>query len=284
LTEQSKPGPITTIRQWTAGHSIFGRLRTGLRNTAVVGLGSFSRMGRTPFCVRFPYYHHVFDDERLGFSRQIEYLKNFGDFIGINEAVDVLTSPGKLSDQYFCLSFDDGFKSCATHATPILAEKGVSAVFYVTSSFIGRSVPPDDPVVTDIFGYRGGANILEFMSWEDCRQAAAAGMEIGSHSVNHPRFAALTEQELAGQLVQSKSEIEFQLGRDCDHFCIPYGMALTAANYAPLVEAAGSAGYRSIVTGVRGANFAGQDPYRIRRDHLLANWSNAQLRYFLSKS
>ncbi|MEK9680087.1 MAG: polysaccharide deacetylase family protein [Rhodospirillaceae bacterium] len=241
-------------------------------------------MGRTPSCVRFPYYHHVFDDERLGFSRQIEYLKNFGDFIGIKEAVEVLTSPGKLSDQYFCLSFDDGFKSCATHAMPILVEQGVSAVFYVTSSFIGRSVAPDDPIAVETFGYRGGSHLLEFMTWDDCRQAVATGIVIGSHSVTHPKFQALSADAMATQLVQSKADIESQLGSACKHFCIPYGMALSEPNYPPLVEAARTASYRSIVTGLRGPNMAGHDPYRIRRDHMLANWSNAQLRYFLSRS
>jgi hypothetical protein len=43
------------------------------------------------------------------------------------------------------------------------------------------------------------------------------------------------------------------------------------------------AGYASFASGVRGGMAAGGDPFLLKRDHLLANWGEHQLRYFLSR-
>jgi hypothetical protein len=46
-------------------------------------------------------------------------------------------------------------------------------------------------------------------------------------------------------------------------------------------QMAGRVGYRSFLTTQRGSNRQGRSSLDIRRDHLLANWGNYQLRYFL---
>ena len=46
-----------------------------------------------------------------GFIRQLKDMKNFGEFISMDAAVELLTSKDPLEGRYFCLSFDDGMKS-----------------------------------------------------------------------------------------------------------------------------------------------------------------------------
>jgi len=274
---------VTTIKQWQEERSFQESLRDSLRNFVVSGLSIVRRIPKSAQQIRFPYYHHVFDDERAGFARQLAYLKNFGDFISVDDALDLMASPGKLNGQYFCVTFDDGFKNCLTNALPILVDEGVPALFYIATSFVGRRLDAGHPEAAAVFGFRCQTASLDFLDWDDCRTLTENGLQIGSHSVSHPTFTGLRPQEMLYQLADSRREIEVRIGRACDHFCIPYGMPLSSSSYPALIDAAQSVGYRSIATGIRGANSAGQNPFELRRDHLLANWSNPQLRYFFAQ-
>ena len=71
---------------------------------------------------------------------------------------------------------------------------------------------------------------------------AAAGVEFGSHTVNHPILSTLDGETLERELVDSKQHIESRLGTSCDTFAYPNGgigdfgareeRALRAAGYA----------------------------------------------------
>ena len=47
-------------------------------------------------------------------------------------------------------------------------------------------------------------------------------------------------------------------------------------------ELAASLGYKSFLTGHRGAMHQGENPMNVRRDHLMAGWGNYQLKYFFA--
>src|SRR5690606_11626703 len=115
------------------------------------------------------------------FARQLDYLRRFGDFVSIDDATAMLSSPDSVDGRYFCVGFDDGFKCCAENALPILAERRVAAVFYVVTGLVGRSFAPNDPVARDTFGFLGRSTSLDFMDWNDCRALVTAGMTVGSH-------------------------------------------------------------------------------------------------------
>ena len=110
----------------------------------------------------------------------------------------------------------------------------------------------------------------------------AAGMTIGSHTVHHSRLADFEDEAVRVALSQSKAVIEKNLNKPCEHFCAPFGIPGRDFNVERDPDLARQAGYKSMVTTQRGAMRPGDDPYRIRRDHVLANWGNHQLRYFLS--
>ncbi len=255
------------------------RLRDVARDLALRGMALGRRIDNGGNWIRFPYYHHVFEDERAGFQTQLQYFRELGEFISIDAAMNLLDSGAHIDGRYFCLTFDDGFKSCLTGALPVLNELDAPAAFYVVSSLMGQTLPPDDPVARDMFGFLGRDTGLGFLSWEDCRAMAEAGMTIGSHSRTHPRLGSLSEAEIRGELAGSREEIEAQLGRECIHFCAPYGDMAGPA----LADLAREAGYRSMASGGRGPALAGDDPFHLSRDHMMANWGFHQLRYFLSR-
>lgn len=273
--------PVHNYRDFTARQSISGRLRTLLRDQAVTLLSLGHSISKSSGWIRFPYYHHVFDDERVGFARQLDYLRQFGDFISLSDAIAMLDSKEPIEGRYFCITFDDGFKNNLTNAVPILVEKRAPAAFFLTTDYIDRTPEIDKDLLLQFYSHR--QTLMEFLSWQDCREMIAAGMEIGSHTMHHARLAQLDEASVSKELTQSKATIESNLGVACPHFCAPFGIPdrdFTPTRDPDLVR---DAGYQSMLTTDRGPMYGGGDPFHIRRDHMLANWGPSQLRYFLSK-
>jgi len=65
---------------------------------------------------------------------------------------------------------------------------------------------------------------FQMLTWTELRQLAAAGVEIGSHGVDHELHHAAQDPEVRRrELVESKREIEQQLGRPCRFFAFPNG-------------------------------------------------------------
>jgi peptidoglycan/xylan/chitin deacetylase (PgdA/CDA1 family) len=63
----------------------------------------------------------------------------------------------------------------------------------------------------------------DFLTWAQAREMASAGVEIGSHTVNHPILTTLDAGALRDELVESKHQIETALGEECVSFAYPNG-------------------------------------------------------------
>lgn len=276
--------PTETLRQWSAKTPAKVRIRDGLRDLILRGLTVGRQIDHGTTWVRFPFYHHVFPDEREGFKKQLLYLRQFGEFISLDEAIALFNSGDPVKGRYFCLTFDDGFKSCISGALPILKELNIPVTFFIVTSLVGKSLAPDDPIARTVFGFKGDKTSLDFMSWEDCRQAVEAGMTIGSHTQTHPRLAKLTATEVTDEMASSKEEIETQIGQPCQHFCAPYGIAGKDFNQDRDPKIAFQLGYKSFLTGHRGQKQKGGNPMAVQRDQLMANWGIHQLRYFFFRN
>ena len=79
-----------------------------------------------------------------------------------------------------------------------------------------------------------------FLDWDQVREMAATGVEIGSHGCSHQILTQLEPKEAEEELVRSKMEIERRTGRAVEHFAFPEGMANAEA-----LSMARRAGYRS---------------------------------------
>lgn len=253
--------------------------RRAARSLAIAGLSLTRSPTRTRGWIRFPYYHHVFDDERAGFARQLRYFKNIGDIIGLDDAVSMMTSGEAIDGRYICITFDDGFKNWIENAVPILLDHDAVAAFFVAAGYIDTDLERDREKLLGF--YERHDLLMEFLNWQDCREMAEAGMTIGSHSVGHVHLRDLDEASAMDELVASKKMIEDHVQQPCHHFCCPFGRAGVDYDPAAHPQMAENAGYRSFLTGHRGANTSGSSPFDIKRDHVLANWGNHQLRYFL---
>lgn len=259
-------------------------MRSFARDLLILLLFTFSKRGSSTEWVRFPFYHHIFNDERSDFERHLRYFKNHGDFISIDKAVEIFERQEKIGGCYFCVSFDDGFKNCVSNALPILVENGCPAAFFIPSNYIGCDIDRDGDTIQKFFARANDLPMpIEFLSWDDCRKLRDAGMTIGSHTCSHIPPAKLNIEQLKLELIRSKHKIEEELRVDCRHFCCPWGLPGKhfRVDIDPLITK--EAGYRSFFTSERGPNFKGTDPFRIRRDQILAKWDNYQLEYFFAK-
>jgi peptidoglycan/xylan/chitin deacetylase (PgdA/CDA1 family) len=273
-------GPIKTFHDFSKNESLLIKLRHSLRNAAIHILSLQPKKISNPRSIYFPYYHHVFDDERSGFEQHLKFFANSGDVICIDDAVALIESPQRIKGTYFCITFDDGFKNWIQNAVPILNTFGMNAAFFIATDYIGLDIEKDQNSLLNF--YASGDKLVEFLSWKDCIEIDKAGMTIGSHTASHANLMHLSEQDVKNELIESKQIIEKYLKKPCTHFCCPFGRS--KIDYEPNLhpEMARKTGYRSFLTGHRGANSDGASPFHISRDHLLANWNEYQLRYFFS--
>ena len=273
---------IDTYQHWLQGTSVKSQFRNKLRRLIVNLLALRKDLSNAKASIRFPFYHHVFSDEILGFKRQLVFLRNYGEFISLDEATKILETGKKVDGVYFCLTFDDGFKCCYTHALPVLYELQIPATFFIVTDYVGQTFQANHNVTKNVFGFKGSAGLMEFMNWSDCKELINYGMTIGSHTKSHQRLSRLSPNESYLELLDSKNEIENKLGISCRHFCAPYGLIGKDLDLSLHGEMAKKLGYVSFSTSNRGVNAIGSSPFSILRDHLLANWENQQLKYFFS--
>jgi peptidoglycan/xylan/chitin deacetylase (PgdA/CDA1 family) len=133
------------------------------------------------------------------FERQLDLIQAEGLTI-----VDPRRLGGPLPARGVLLTFDDGQVSNHHHATRILAQRGLQAVFFVTSDFIGGGRP-------------------HFCSWEQLREMDGQGMVIGSHGRTHRFFDDLSPADAAAEFRDSRDRIQQGVGRAVEQISFPGG-------------------------------------------------------------
>ncbi|MGY1591294.1 polysaccharide deacetylase family protein [Geodermatophilus sp. SYSU D00708] len=123
------------------------------------------------------------------------------------------------------LTFDDGYADFLTTAVPVLRRHGMTATVYVVAGHMGATnswdTGPQFPIMTA----------------DQVRAVAAAGHEVGSHTVSHARLAGADPDVLAAEVTDSRRLLEDVLQAEVPGFCYPYGAYDAAA--ADAVRAAG---------------------------------------------
>jgi peptidoglycan/xylan/chitin deacetylase (PgdA/CDA1 family) len=150
------------------------------------------------------------------------------------------------------ITFDDGFRNFATHAFPALQEHGFTATMFLPTAFIQDE--------------RKSFKGTECLTWCEVREMRQAGIEFGSHTVNHPMLVDLPLPQVRNELRQSKAELEQNLGEAVSTFCYPYAYP---QGYPQFVEVftreVAAAGYRCCTTTRVGRIRPGDDPFCLKR-------------------
>jgi peptidoglycan/xylan/chitin deacetylase (PgdA/CDA1 family) len=95
-----------------------------------------------------------------------------------------------------------------------------------------RAERPDDPSVLEHLAQRAEVAIDAtalaaglFLTWDEVRALAAAGMGIGSHTHTHRSLGHLPEEDQRRELAESRQILERHLGRAVTTLAYPYGGA-----------------------------------------------------------
>jgi peptidoglycan/xylan/chitin deacetylase (PgdA/CDA1 family) len=110
------------------------------------------------------------------------------------------------------LTFDDGYRDFHEWAMPELARHGMTATVYVVAGKLSGSSD-----------WVAGGPDAPLMSAAEIRAAAAAGHEVGSHTMTHARTNAVPPGELHREVTDSRRVLEELLQESVDGFAYPYG-------------------------------------------------------------
>jgi peptidoglycan/xylan/chitin deacetylase (PgdA/CDA1 family) len=161
------------------------------------------------------------------FRRHLEVALEAGyRFVPAADLVDA--DPTDVDDRRLALTFDDGFRSMASNAVPVLKDLDIPwTLFVVTDWAEGRHEMGD-----------------VLLSWDEIERLAEGGATIASHSVTHADFSRLTPTAVAEELGRSREALRERLGIDTDEFAIPFGQS---GNWNLATQAAAQdAGYRTV--------------------------------------
>lgn len=179
------------------------------------------------------------------FRRQLDVLTKLR-VLSLSE----LLRPGQCTDgaPAIVLTFDDAYQNFFDVVWPELAARNLPCTLYAPVAFVsgvGRA-----PIT---------GTSLRACSWSQLRELADAGVEIGSHGVDHLNLRRAAPQAAERELAASRKELEQKLGRAVTSFCYPQ------AKYdAKAVERARKH-YRSAVVGGGRRYRSTDDPLRVPR-------------------
>lgn len=191
----------------------------------------FARPGIPILC-----YHRIADDPSIAtvtpraFRHQMELLRSW-DYraVGVEKVISQLAGGGPVPRRWVALTFDDGYRSFLTEASPVLKELGLTASVFVPTGYAGQRADWDEE------GLASGEGVL---SWEEMREMEDDGFRFYPHGASHAHLTRLADDELARELRGSRDAMEAQLGRPAPVCCYPYG-----AYDVKVTEAARAAGY-----------------------------------------
>lgn len=140
------------------------------------------------------------------FGEHLRWLRENGyTSISLDDVVLALTAGKPLPERPVVLTFDDGYEDAYTNAFPLLLAFHMTGTFFVVTEWID--------------GHTAG-----YLTWDQARDMAAAGMSIESHTRSHIDLTNACDYNcLVYQILGSVQTIEAETGVRPRFFCYPSG-------------------------------------------------------------
>ncbi len=165
-------------------------------------------------------YHHVSDDTPAStsispqqFELHLRYLHehNFN-VLPLNKVVQAIKNNQPLPDKTVAITFDDAYLDILTQAKPLLDRFNFPFTLFINPGLVERGSK-------------------HYLTWQQLKQLADAGVIIANHGYNHDSLArvpqGLTEQQwlkkYASLLEQAEEMIHEKTGQSWRYFAYPYG-------------------------------------------------------------
>jgi peptidoglycan/xylan/chitin deacetylase (PgdA/CDA1 family) len=157
--------------------------------------------------------------------------------VPLAEVFRLLQTGAPIPRRTIAITFDDSYRD-NLFASRLLAEYHLPACFFVPTGFVDTDA---------VYDWDKGLVRMPHLSWDDVREMASLGHDIGSHSVTHPNMATISVDDARRELVESRKTLEDKLDRRVRWFAYPFGGNNNfLSDRLPLVY---QAGYEGCVSG-----------------------------------
>ena len=238
-------------------------------------------------------------------AAQCAHLKKYYRPVSLTEIGLWLRREKAIPDQTLVFTVDDGYRDFYLNTFPVLLEYSIPAIVYLATDMIDQQTCLWVDWVGILFraanrpksaAYETKEHLktlpnsarLEYLAnlpaqlgisnpppipeeyapltWDDIREMSKAGIEFGAHTKSHPILSKLgSRDKIRDEIAGSKARIEDEIGQPVRHFCYPNGRPCDFN--ADTLDVVRECGFLTAVTGEKGINFAGADPYHLRRIH-----------------
>jgi peptidoglycan/xylan/chitin deacetylase (PgdA/CDA1 family) len=198
-----------------------------------------------------PYYRTATSPKL--FATHMDLLRTQGyEVLGLRDGLEKFRREKSTGAKLAVITFDDGFQNFYSDALPVLRRNNFGATVFLPTSFIGR----------ERRDFKGRACMI----WDEVRESQKAGIEFGSHTVNHPKLYDLDLPQIRAELKESKAAIENELGQPVRSFAYPYAFPSADRAFVKVfVETLKETGYDSGVTTKIGRAKKNDDPFTLKR-------------------
>ncbi len=233
--------------------------------------------------IRVVNYHGTPPADAASFERQVAFLaEHFAPVSAADLARFFEEGVWRAAKPGLIVSFDDGLRSNAEVAAPVLERHGLVGWFFVPVGFVdapadGQLAFADEHQIRVDHAYPDGRIA---MSWADLR-AIAARHVVGCHTRSHLRLAPdVPPAVLEDEIIAARADLATGIGRPVDAFCWVGGEeASYSAEAARVIR---RAGYRFGFMTNNAPLRPGDDPLHIQRTNVESSWSLDVLRFQLS--
>lgn len=198
------------------------------------------------------HYKHLYPIRNIEeFKSDLDFLlRNFRP-INLKELIDIVYSGKKTKEKVFHLTFDDGLSELYTIVAPLLKQKGVPATFFINTDFIDNkelfyrfkaSILTEEYAAQgllevpfnkakDLDGFANTMNYKflgylnaekPYLTTEQIQELINDGFTVGAHSLNHPMYKSLSEEEQIKQTLESVNYIADKFNLDYKVFSFPF--------------------------------------------------------------
>jgi peptidoglycan/xylan/chitin deacetylase (PgdA/CDA1 family) len=193
------------------------------------------------------------------FRKQMDFLrKNDYNVVSLKELVSLIKSGRTIPRNTVTITFDDGYENNYDCAYPVLRMYRIPATIFITAENMGKE---------------------GFLTWQQVREMAENGVDIGSHGMTDVIFTEIKDKErLKNEIFKSKELIEGRIGKKVNFISYPLGQF--NENIIDMVK---DAGYLGACATNPGGDYPAHDPYALKRIRI-SRTSDSLFVFFIESS
>jgi peptidoglycan/xylan/chitin deacetylase (PgdA/CDA1 family) len=192
------------------------RVKRGVRNALVWAGGAVAALSGPKSGKRALAFHEVSDLAR--FRDLLDRLLAEYDILALQ---DWLTAPRAPRTQ-LTLTFDDGYASWHDGVAALLEERGLPAVFFVSSGLVGLEGDEAREFARNRLHRSRELTFISLRELEDLARHAL--FEVGGHTVSHADLGRVTDPARArAEIAEDRARLQDWLGAPVRWFAYPFG-------------------------------------------------------------